>query len=79
MGLLVAMISGVFQALIGLGVGLNWKQIGVLFGTNIGIAGMAYLKAHPEDQITFDTTTITKSTTIVTPPAGNPASSPENK
>lgn len=48
-GLGVALLSGLFQALIGFSVGITWKQALVLFAVNVGTVGSSYLKSHPVD------------------------------
>jgi hypothetical protein len=71
MGLLVAIIAGIFQGLAGLAIGITLKQAGMLFALNVGASGALYLKDHPFDSVSFDTTHITKTevveTTIKTP------------
>jgi hypothetical protein len=64
MGLLIAMFSGVMQAMIQVTIGLTWKQVGVLTCFNVGQAAMLYLKTHPEDSINFDTTITTKTSVV---------------
>jgi hypothetical protein len=82
-GLGIAMLTGIFQALVGLGVGLKWQQLLVLFAFNIGTSGLAYLKSHPEDDIKFDTTITTKTSvvqsTVKTPSATEGSTTQENK
>ncbi len=81
LGLFVAILtglaSGLVGALAGLAVGLTKNQIIILFSVNLGIAVgkdmLLFLQQHPADQVTFDTTHITKTTvvesTIKTPSA----------
>lgn len=86
-GLLIAMLTGIFQAFTQFAVGVTWKQIGILFTFNVGTAGMLYLKSHPEDSINFDTTITTKTSvvqsTVKTPSAtvvdGNSATQSPNE
>lgn len=56
MGLLVALLNGVFQAMIGWAVDLTPKQLVALFIVNIGTVGLAYLAKHPADSISSSTT-----------------------
>jgi hypothetical protein len=75
MGLLVAIGTGIFQALAGLVIGITLKQAGMLFALNVGSAGVLYLKQHPFDSVSFDTVHITKTqvteTTVKTPSKDN--------
>jgi len=84
-GLFVALLSGVFTGLIGLGVGMTWKQLLILIGLNVGKDGLLYLQQHPADKISFDTSSIkrtaadgttvesTHRTTVVTTTPDDPA------
>ena len=81
LGLLVALLSGLFTGIIGWGIGMTTKQI--VFFTLISVAkdGWLYLVKHPVDAISWETnrvtrddvaqTTMTESrkTTITTPEA----------
>lgn len=63
MGLFIALLSGVFTGLIGLGVGMTWKQILILMAINVGKDGLLFLQQNPAAKIDFDTQ-ITKKTAV---------------
>lgn len=54
-GLVVALLSGVFTGLIGLGISVTAKQLLILIALNIGKDGLLYIKSNPIDQVSFDT------------------------
>jgi hypothetical protein len=53
-GLLVSLLSGVFNGLIGLAIDLTWKQIGIMMLVSVGKDGLLWLKNHPIESV-FDT------------------------
>lgn len=53
-GLVVAILSGIFTGLVGLAVGMTGRQIAILLAVNVGKDGLLYLTNHPVEQI--DTT-----------------------
>ena len=85
MGLIIAMLGGVFQAMVALAINITWQQTLILFAMNIGMTGLAYIKTHPEDSINFDTTITTKTSVVqstVKTPSATPVDgtiTPENK
>ena len=59
-GLFVSILSGVFTGLIGIGIGMTWKQVLFFVAANVAKDGLLYLQQHPADTISFDTTTVKK-------------------
>ncbi len=60
MGLLVSLLSGLFYSMIGWGMDMTAKQI--VFLTLVAIAkdGFLYLKQHPVDKVSWETTRLTR-------------------
>lgn len=59
LGLLVSILSGIFTCF-GVGAvvpGVTWKQFGILIAGFIAKDALLYLKQHPADAISFDTST----------------------
>lgn len=59
-GLFVALLSGIFTGLLCMAIDMTWRQILFILLVNVGKDGLLFLKSHPADQITFDTTRGTK-------------------
>ena len=59
LGLFIALLSGVFTGLIGLGVGMTWRQILILMAVNIGKDGLLFLQQNPADKVDLDGTNST--------------------
>lgn len=84
LGLFVAAITGIASAWVaGIVIpGITLKEFGILCGTYMFKDVILYLKQHPADTVTFDTTTITRQDSTgakttathstVTQPAGDP-------
>lgn len=74
LGLFVAMLTGLASGMVGVAagwaVGLTRQQLIELFAVqfllNIGKDLLLYLQQHPADDISFDTTHITRTTTVDT-------------
>jgi hypothetical protein len=60
-GLFVALLSGTFTGLIGLCIGMTWRNILILIVVNVAKDGLLYLQQHPADSISFDTQTIKRT------------------
>jgi hypothetical protein len=61
LGLAVSLLSGVFTSMVGLVVGLSHQQILFMTLINVGKDGLLFLKDHPVESITSDTTLLKKS------------------
>ncbi len=58
----IALLTGVFQAMIGWAVDLTPKQLVSLFIVNIGTLGLAYLAKHPNETIVEESFSSDKQT-----------------
>jgi len=54
LGLFVALASGVFTGLIGIGVGMSWRQILILLAVNVGKDGLLFFAQNPVEKIDLD-------------------------
>lgn len=58
--MVVALFTGLLQGLVGLVAGITMEQFWILLAVNVGAGGLLYLKSHPVDAISFETTRLTK-------------------
>lgn len=78
LGFGIAMLIGIFQACVAWAsaTAITPKGVLICFLANIGPTMLAFLKQHPADEISFDTSTITNPAIPPTPPPTIPADPP---
>lgn len=60
-GLVIALLTGAGTGLVGLAVGVNWEQAGILIAVSVGKDLLLYLKQHPIETVK-DTTQFFRNT-----------------